>query len=644
MQQENEQYYFGQNGVVLSEMDDYQLYEENKDSSAQIVVLSLLGFSTSLLASLVVAQIDLPEPTMDMFQLCILSSGFLILFSAIVAFAIEESSKGRVSFFAIRPEKAPAGVTDFNSILPHRHVTGFGAAVVMALIAFISAAAILGQIQHPNFEIPEIAGLIVIASLCAAFILLIFAPRFTDLSIFNNIMAGLRQMTSGLDPIGRWISWADSILVYLIASAAGAKLKNWKSRYFVLASHILVSSLFAWFADAPYGIFSITWALLVAISTARRWSWIEAERDILLTKAGVDPKSPKIETHEDLRDEALFALLFIIFLLPIGMRQLHFAFGHGMFNIDGEVENNFLSWISFFGVELVKALPFIDWSDIYGAKGVTSINIVNPSAMHTVFAARVIIDFVFIASLLQAISISVSLSKQKRNFLNQIDGTNKLDARIEKSEIAKLAFKDRSGEWKFRPELVNFAHYDGARLSYLRIKSKKGSRLRAAIDQIFKASSRSFEAPGQKLVELSHMRPPNQAKLLELLDTLDLMQEYNLDDLLPAREALNWKGGVANVRHRIVGMITKSDVEPEERAKALSTIMVGINADSLAGIRGMVLNEIGRNKRTAEIAHDSLKALSENDSANSLKKRAKLILTKYDLKSEIRQDAPELAA
>ena len=642
MEREDKELKFGRNGVVVSEMDDYQMHEEHKDVSFQTATVSLLGFAASLLASLFIGRIDNPKPIQDMMQLCVLGSGFLFLFSGVVFFAIKEAEKGRVRFFAIRPIAPPvdADVTQYKKILPHRHVTGFGAAVILALMAFISVAAAYGEFQYPNFEIPETAGFVVILCLCGAFIMLIFAPKITDFSILNKLMALLRKMTSGFAPVGRFISWIDSILVYLVAPTAGATLKNWKLRYLVLASHLLVSSIFAWFSDAPYGIYTVVWALLVAISTARRWSWIEAERDVLIASVGADPKSPKIETHEDLRDEALFALLFIMFILPIGMRQLHFTFGEGMFNIDGAVENNFVSWMSFFGVELVKALPFIDWSDIYGAKGATSISIVRPAAMHTVFAARVIIDLVFIASLLQAITISVSLSKQKRKFLNQIDGANKLDARIEKVELAKLAFKEKSGEWSFRPEIANFSHYDATRLSYLRIKSKDGSKLRAAIDQIFAISSRSFEPPGEKLAELAFMRRPDKSTLLALLDTLDVMQAYDLEYLLAAREGLNWKGNLTEVRHRIVSMIITSATEPEARAKALSTIMVGKNADSLAGIRALVLNEIGRNKRTALAARQSLVSVSINDSANSLKRRARSILVKYNLKPEI--DQPKL--
>ena len=39
-----------------------------------------------------------------------------------------------------------------------------------------------------------------------------------------------------------------------------------------------------------------------------------------------------------------------------------------------------------------RALPFVDWADIYGASGQARIHVNSAIAMHAVFTARVVID------------------------------------------------------------------------------------------------------------------------------------------------------------------------------------------------------------------------------------------------------------
>src|SRR5690606_8708654 len=137
-----------------------------------------------------------------------------------------------------------------------------------------------------------------------------------------------------------------------------------------------------------------------------------------------------------------------------GMRQFYLATQSNVVFLTSGAEDDPSAWLGFFGVELLKALPFIDWAEVYGAEGLTRIEANSPLALHAVFAARVLIDLVFIGALVQAISISVSLSRQKRQFLlNQ--GVHVLDPRIEKFEIAKLA-KLRHGQWEYSEEISQF--------------------------------------------------------------------------------------------------------------------------------------------------------------------------------------------
>lgn len=621
---------FGPNGVLLSELDDFQLLNEHGRKDFEVVVMALLGLLGSLLVSYCIGQIDTLSSHVLTFQICLLVTGALSLCSSFVFFGVQAGSAGQFSINWRAIQKHDA------DILPHRHISGFGAVIVVALLSFVLSAAFLGQRLHPNFKIPEIAGVWIIVGLCLAFGILIVSPRLTDFSLLSRIWIFVQRTTFGLSTIGRLLSFLDSILVYVVAPTVGASQTTWQRRYSILGGHLVGASVFAWFSSAPVGLVGILWALLATISMARRWSWIEVERDVLLREPDTPPEKIRLSLDGDLRDEALFGLLFMIFVLPIGMRQLHLWNDSALFSVDAVAQDSLRSWLGFFGVELVKALPFIDWSDIYGATGQTSIRTTVPAAMHTVFVARVIVDLVFLSSLLQAISISVSLSKHKKRFFDGDDKLTVLDPRIEKIELEKLAFKNKSGDWEVRTgEIKKFARYDTTRLSVLRIKSKKGSKLNFVVGEILGPGIKN--APlGERLFEIASRRNPNVNKLQSTLRSMRELGDFPLEYLSDTRKALNWKGGVEALRLEVVRTIindvpAKSDVKARERADVLSSVIAGEDLDSLAPVRALVINEIGKNKRMATLALKSLVVVATSDKASSLKKRAASIIEKYDL-------------
>jgi len=121
---------------------------------------------------------------------------------------------------------------------------------------------------------------------------------------------------------------------------------------------------------------------------------------------------------------------------------------------------------------------------------------------------------VFLAALVQAISISVSLAKHKRQFLERKNGVTFLDERIEQAELTKLAIK-KSGEWVYRSELEKFVHYDPKHLGRLHryARTHNRPRLGAAVSEIIRRANLTISPPGEQLVDVASERKPTPSDL-----------------------------------------------------------------------------------------------------------------------------------
>jgi len=307
------------------------------------------------------------------------------------------------------------------------------------------------------------------------------------------------------------------------------------------------------------------------------------------------PNLLRIGLHDDLRDEAISGLLLLVLILPIAMRQFQlFDFGYPVFQVEQGAIDRLDAWVGFFGVELLKALPFLDWADIYSAEAETRIHTSAPLSMHVLLVARAIIDLVFIGAILQALAISISLSKNRRDFLERRAGVDSLDPRIEARELSRLAFR-KNGHWRFKEEISQYTHYHPGRLVRLKVKSKRGSRLQVAVTEIIRRTGLDITPPAELLPQVTAAKRVDPAEVRAVLDEMDELKQYDLDYLAIARRQLNWKSGVETERKRLAQMIvSKVEVSPE-RERELSDVLVGKDADSLANIRVLVVQSLARN-------------------------------------------------
>lgn len=575
-------YKFSENGVVVEQLTDQGMHLEFGNRDLERSLVFLLGV-VGTLGVVLFLQSAITDPG---------ASRFAMWLALVVAVPCLIACFSNYRASAIRNARIPS---KNNKRLPHNHVGGVGAAVIFFVAGFVSVSAYAGQKLNGAIVIPEWMGIAVVVSFATIFAWVFLFSRVLEFGGVRSVRRFVERAFAPLVPIGYFFSAIDSWLVFVVAPAVGATLRGDIVRYAVFFSHIVAGCIFAWHATAPFGLVGTAWAFVAVISVARRWSWIETDRNRLIQDPDMKPNLLRIGLHDDLRDEAISGLLLLVLILPIAMRQFQlFDFGYPVFQVEQGAIDRLDAWVGFFGVELLKALPFLDWADIYSAEAETRIHTSAPLSMHVLLVARAIIDLVFIGAILQALAISISLSKNRRDFLEQRAGVESLDPRIEARELSRLAFR-KNGHWRFREEISQYTHYHPGRLVRLKVKSKRGSRLQVAVTEIIRRTGLDITPPAELLPQVTAAKRVDPAEVRAVLDEMDELKQYDLDYLAIARRQLNWKSGVETERKRLAQMIvSKVEVSPE-RERELSDVLVGKDADSLANIRVLVVQSLARN-------------------------------------------------
>ena len=332
--------------------------------------------------------------------------------------------------------------------------------VVISLIGGLAWAAGSGRIpqNHPFF------GIWILSFVLALFLLFIVAPYVYALSQRNQRNTHLQaQGFSPSNPVGA-ISAFDGFLVRSLAPLTGA-IQTRKGS-FSLLPHLLLILIFlpltalGFAMPAPYGLVPIGLAALLAIALGRRWAWVEDDRETAMRIHKIRDKNIRIGFLNDLRDEALLGYAFLFMLIPLALRQLQMSFGF----FEGGSGDSVFDWVQFFGIELAKGVPIVDWADIYGVSPQAPFEHPNDSALsrHLVFGSRLMVDIVIIAALLQAWGIVRRNADQLKLFKDgQLD---MLDPFVEEARFKKGVTKNAGGALNLTPDLTELfeEHAKGA--------------------------------------------------------------------------------------------------------------------------------------------------------------------------------------
>lgn len=506
------------------------------------------------------------------------------------------------------------------------HISGLGASTLILFVIVVVTLGLWATATGVQAQISVYAGLIVLVGLLAAFGVVAFGlPSSTRLNRLHEFSKTLAM------PIGWVFSMLDSLLVFAVANALGANERDPVHRFALLLGTILPSAALGWWLPAPYGLVPLMLALLGSIAIARRWAWVEEDRENAMLARRFDGDHIRVGFTQDLKDEALvgFAILFVV--VPIGLRQLHLTIPGGAFTINPVTDvDSLFAWLSFFGTEMAKAVPFVDWTEIYRVKGDSTIKLHEATigaGQHVVFGMRILVDLVLLAAFLQAIAITQRTRKLKQMFYDE-ESLDRLDPFIEPHEFRKLVRRGPNGLEIIEPDFKAFPVYDPDRLEELKQRGEQ--------DELGFVAARLLDrdeegGPEEQLARMARHGNPNLEKCLGLLSEIAELpgNEVKIGPLKAAHYQLNRYASLMTVRKAIAEQIVRA--EPLEiRVNALSEILIGPTPDvldprqqvRLVALRGLFQPAIQGNR----VAQASIRHAAANDPAGAVRSAASEML------------------
>lgn len=263
-------------------------------------------------------------------------------------------------------------------------------------------------------------GVLVTGVVIIAFIVTILAPHIARYwnersEAREEALAGAVQQgfAPTLSP-ARWVSRVDSILVRLVAPLSGATQRRFP--HFVLMAVMLPLSGLGYVLASPYGLIPIAFGMLIVLALGRRWAWLEDDRETASRLQSTKGNDIHVGFENDLKDEALLGYAWLFILVPLALNQLQ-EWTQSFEAVEGAGSGNaFVDWVRFFGAELAKAVPFVDWWEIYNVDVRTPFDAENaaPLAKHLTFVSRALVDLVIMAALFQALGIWQRSRTQQR--------------------------------------------------------------------------------------------------------------------------------------------------------------------------------------------------------------------------------------
>lgn len=535
---------------------------------------------------------------------------------------------------AIRDERLPS---IRKSKVKHEHITGWGFVLMALVVSFVLGLASWAASTSPlTRDIDAEWGVYVVFGLAAIFFVAALAPPI-DLKS-DNSRSVIRTIGSLVRPLGLLLSAIDSILVFAVAGSAGVTQKWTWLRYLLLFATLVPCGLLGYLLPPPLGLIPLGWGLVVAISISRRWAWIEDDRDVYMLNQQFGANL-RVGFEQDLRDEALLSFMSMFFLIPLALMQAQewgVHSGHPLFTTNIGHAPLPIDWLGYFGTELAKAAPFVDWAEVYQFHGDERFAPVRGAGEHVVFAMRVLIDLVFLAALLQALSISARNAKQMEMF--KAGTLNRLDPFTEPREFRKLLQRGVGERWQVNSEaLAKFPTYDPIRLAELSDPAYAPINL-VAIELRRRDHSDDVAEFTQTLLERAFAKQKDPESIEEALNALRMSDGVvPPDDLDRVRIALNHRAPLNAARESVVRLISRYP-PTKERLEALQSVLVGISAysdgappnevqDSVYTVRRVAVEALRAQVQANDFeARRLLETVAEKDPSSRVKLAARRIL------------------
>ena len=542
-------------------------------------------------------------------------------------------------FQAEERRKASIAVANING---SKDAEAMSALVATLLVGGIVVFAICAGIWNDSFSFDNLIGIIIGFLVIGAFAIVVFMDPLSELPLVKWLGRVSGSGARMARPLAAFYDLIDTFLVRIVAVVAGMEHRTLAGRYGILGTMLGCLCLLGWYLPPGWGLLPCALGILAAISVSRLWSWVEDDR-ALAALTDFKPTTPyRTAMREDYRDETLLGFLFVFFLIPIMMKDAHFSglFGNpsdpatAMFRVPAAHAPTFLDWFGYFGITLAKAVPIVDWAEIYNfgqpaqgsAAAANLIDMNTVASRHAVFMARSTVDLVLIASLLQAVSITGRNRQQKRLYRAGTDRQNqfrpglidRLDIFVEKTELhrAAMATLNRDKPWPEKnttaqqahevhfklknlekPGLIDFRRYNADRLGQLHGECKD------PVERAFIAAI-SVERPGFNLMpridlldQIAEKGAP-ESELYTLLDRIetDLAEDasavgLSIEVLRSILFHTARRSGLKEFKHRVIALLKRC--QPESQViEALADIAGRSNPDNFQYTRRSAVQAI----------------------------------------------------
>lgn len=329
-----------------------------------------------------------------------------------------------------------------ETIIETRDAEAMGALIATVTVSLIGVLAYVAG-DGATLSLQTRFGLVLCFCVIGLFAAVVFVDALAEAAPVRSLANGLEWMARRFYWLAAFYDWFDTILVRIGAHVAGMGHRSMAMRYLMLAGSLAALCVMGWYLPAPYGLTPTFFVFVLAISVSRLWSWVEEDRALAAMTEYRTTAPYRMDFREDFRDETLLGFIFVFLAAPIAMMQAHngAVFGPELFsNADGR---SFGDWFGFFGIELAKAIPIVDWAEIYGVETSSDMIAIHGAASrHAIFLARVMVDLVLIASLAQAIGVWTRNRQQKELYRNK--HISRLDPFVERVELARAIGGTRS--------------------------------------------------------------------------------------------------------------------------------------------------------------------------------------------------------
>ncbi len=497
---------------------------------------------------------------------------------------------------------APTNAADVEeTIVETRDAEAMGALIATFTVLLIGVLAYVAG-DGAALSLQTRFGLVLCFCVIGLFAAVVFVDALAEAAPVRSLANGLEWIARRFYWLAAFYDWIDSILVRVGAHVAGMGHRSMAMRYLTLAGSLAALCVMGWYLPAPYGLIPTFLVFVLAISVSRLWSWVEEDRALAAMTEYRTTAPYRLDFREDFRDETLLGFIFIFLAAPIAMMQAHngSVFGPELFS--NAEERSFADWFGFFGIELAKAIPIVDWAEIYGVETSSDMIAIHGAASrHAIFLARVMVDLVLIASLAQAIGVWTRNRQQKELYRNK--HISRLDPFVERVELARAIRGTRStgadGAFDLTrlrsSAFVDFRRYLDTQLRQI-YGSTRNADIRAFIETIAKQRNLQLSHPIELAIGTAEGNKDEEILFrtfhLALREHDENVRYIEPDDLYRILTGIRTTQGLHAFKREVVHTLCRI-AEPSETVELLSGLAGGEKGERFQYAKDHMIKAIG---------------------------------------------------